>query len=753
MKRKKLAEGETTVGFGLKASPNELGTSGTDIVGGMFGEETLFELKGQRAAIAYDRMRRREAQVSMLLDAMLNPIVSGNWQFEVEDEADEMQLKMKELCEWNFRHGLVDGLKQHLREALTYVIFGYSVFEVVHATENVPALENQLVTFFKKLAFRKQSSIYRWHLEKKTGRLLSVEQQTVSDVSDNTLVNIPGEHLLVFTNKKEGDNYEGISALRPMFGAYSRKDLYLKLTAIGAEKNAIGTVVGTTPANKTATKEDADFEAVLAAWAENEVSYIKIPQGWSVDIKAGTFDPQKMVALLNFENEEMARAVVAGFLMLGAGGGGGSYSLGTDLSDFFLGGIQSYADAVCEVHNRKSLPALCQLNYGPQAKYPTLKCTGINDKAGEELAKVVTMLIGAKGITPDSKLEDFLRAQYKLPKQDEATARQPEQKDAFGNPIPKDPGADPAEDPEDPEDPEDEPPTPPKKPTPEELGEKRIKFGEGYKKNFDSGKAEAKAKMQAHLRLMADDLTAKLRRNWNAATDAQKINAGKDVAVSSKLVSDYKKDLRESLAKVSTVAIAQARKEAPAAAKDVKFGDYDKLNPLVKRAIETQLGLVTKTQVDDLTKMVLFQFSSSSSQSDIDAIVNDIESRVKPMLEGSTNAGMSLEAAAGDLTAHVVQNSRNSFFFAPEVLATIESFTFTNEDPVSEICQNLNGQTFLSTDPNAEQFYPPLHHNCKSRIVPNAPGEAQVTGISIVADSVEERARLEKQITLCDHNH
>ena len=39
-------------------------------------------------------------------------------------------------------------------------------------------------------------------------------------------------------------------------------------------------------------------------------------------------------------------------------------------------------------------------------------------------------------------------------------------------------------------------------------------------------------------------------------------------------------------------------------------------------------------------------------------------------------------------------------------------------------------------------------HNCKSRLVPNAPGEAKVTGIAINAPDTEERARLEKQITL-----
>jgi hypothetical protein len=151
-----------------------------------------------------------------------------------------------------------------------------------------------------------------------------------------------------------------------------------------------------------------------------------------------------------------------------------------------------------------------------------------------------------------------------------------------------------------------------------------------------------------------------------------------------------------------------------------------------------------------MQKVVLFQFASSAAaQTSVEGILLDVEEKLAPILEGSVGGGMSIDAAAGDLVAQVTQNSRNSFFFEPEVLEKIESFTFTNEDPVSEICQNLNGQTFSAIDPNAEQFYPPLHHNCKSRIVPNEKGDGpEITGIGITADSVEERARLEKQITL-----
>lgn len=814
-KRKKLAEysglggaspNEQAIDFGSKRSIKDIGSSGTDITGGYFNEESLKNLTGQKGAQTYEDMRRREAVVSMILGAIKNPIMGATFDFEIEDETDEMQLKMKQLCEWNFFHALEGGWKEFLVEAFTFVDKGFSLFEIVHKTDNVPQMAvvekpempempdaedpeeddseeeatseestdeetdtqsggaGPLVTFYHKFAFRKQTSIYRWKLEKKTGRLISIEQQTTGDTSEQSIVTIPGQFCLVFSNQKEGDNYEGISILRAIYGAYIRKDLYLRLTAIGAEKNAVGTAIGTTPAGKINAAEQARFEAVLEAYAGNESSYLVKPTGYEVEIQYGEFDPSKMVTLLNFEDEQMAKAVLATFLSLGSSGNSGSLAVGATLSNFFMQGIQIYADVFTDKINREAIPSLCMLNYGPQKCYPKLKCTGINDKAGKELAEIITSLISSQSIKPDDKLEDFLRMRYKLPKADPMTAREkaaplgtmpsPDGTCPVGTrldprtgkcvPTGKAPDA-PAED-------STAPGADAKKEAAVKQAEKKSLNLADYIKQFDKNKAATKEVMQSHLTVMAADLVKQLRKNYNDATDSQKVNAIKDVGVRAGMISKYKEELRGVLAETAAQAIAQARKEVPKAARDVKFAStYEKLNPLVRRAIEAQLGLVVETQTNDLTKIVLFQWSSSASSSDdVDAIANDVEERIKPVLEGSSNAGMSIEAASGDLTAQVTQNSRNEFFFAPDVLDTLESFTFFNEDPISEICQNLNGQTFSVSDPAAEQFYPPLHHNCKSRLVPNEKGSGEeITGIGIVADSTDERARLEKQITFC----
>ena len=319
----------------------QYGSSGTEIYGGQFSEEYLGELLGTRAADVYDKMRRSESQVAMLLNAIYNPIKSANWDIEAANQSDPMALKQAEFIKYQLLENMPRGFQGFLQEALSFIPFGYSVFEIVHNAvpfHPVWGTHNGLAA----LGFRQQKTIQRWKLEKKTGKLIAIEQIINNDISKNAV--IPGKFLMVFSLSREGDNYEGISALRPMYGAWKRKQLYLKLAAIGVEKYAYGIPTGTVPPGKEKTPEFTAFVETMRAYVANEKSFLVKPQGWDIQIIKEAFDADKIVRLLQFENTEMINAMVANFLALGTGGNGGAYALGQDLSDFFLGGIKSYAD-------------------------------------------------------------------------------------------------------------------------------------------------------------------------------------------------------------------------------------------------------------------------------------------------------------------------------------------------------------------------------------------------------------------------
>lgn len=745
---------------GAKVQYEAVGSSGTEIYAGYFSEEYLATLHGKEAAEVWDKMRRSESQVAMLMNAIMNPIKAADWSIEPYKQEPEY-IKHAELMKSILFDGIdFDAFKQ---ESLSLIIFGFSAFEPVHCIVfNHP----EFGTFngLKALAFRSQKTIESWKLEKKTGKILWIEQIAQGDIGEQA-VRIPGEFLLVFSNNKEGDNYEGISALRAMYGAYIRKQLYLKLTAIGVEKNAVGTPIGTVPASTFTDEDFKKFTEVLKAYTSHEKAYITVAEGWKVEIQKVDFDADKMVTLLTFENTEMINAVVANFLALGTNGGGGAFALSTDLSDFFTTGIQSYADIITGGVNRKLIPDLVKLNFGPQAGYPKLKVSGISDKAGKELADVVRTLTDAQAIKPDMPLEEFLRRQYKMPKADVATSRDVDPPNSFGAKFSEKKLGGPGSGPQGGNHngfrthqsssgwkalhPEGYTIGPFKSEDAlkshidkfyADKGPRNATLGEPKKNAFvdmiDQNKEDVKVVMQDGLTAMGDDLKKKLKVRFDAAlTDGAKVTAASKVEIDPELISDYEIKIRNAIAKPAALALRQAANESTnqlgetllesiklAAPKGAGF--YNALPPVVKRIVETQAALLAASQPADIEKIVTFQYSSSNSGVDnYLEIESDIDEALKKTINGGSNSrGMSVDAAAGDVVAHVANQARTAYFFDPEVLNEIESFTFENNDPVSVCCKFFDGTTFAADDPRVGEFTPPLHHNCKSRMKANLKG-------------------------------
>lgn len=683
--------------FSTEAKKNKvaIGNSGTEIYGGVFSEEYLSKLQSTEAAKEYDKMRRSEPQIAMLLNAVKNPIKAATWSIEsAGDEAD--QRKHAELIESILKKQI--NWEKFLHEALTFIDFGHSVFEVVH---NIVSNNKKFGAFngLAQLGFRAQKSLYYWQLKKETGEIEHIEQWTMSDVGVTSRSLIPGEFCLVFSLQQEGDNYEGISALRPLYGPYVRKNLYQRLNAIGIEKYAIGTPIGTLPEGMDAKSPDYEqFKNVLRAYTSHETAFIIVPHGYEIDVKKGDFDASKIKEVILLENTEMVNAFVANFLALGMNGNGGAFALGSDLSDFFLSGIQQFANIICGQLNRKLIPDLVKMNFGEQEAYPEIKCTGINDKAGKELAEVVSSLVGSKTLTPDMKLEEFLRKSYDLPKADESTRA----------PVAPAPVA-------------------PTMQFAEPMSSK------DWKKKFKDNQDEISTAMKSGLKTIFEDLKKQIKSKYEAASPADKIKVPQQVET--KGATSYQATIKELLAKTAFRATKDASKEVPKSvrlsekflklADEPRGGYYAALPANIRKLIDAQSYLISSTQIADLEKMVFFQFVSSANSTDsIDTILNDIDERVLKVLDGDSNAGMSLDTAAANAVAETENQARLEFFFEPDVLDTIESFTFTNEDPISEICQELAGQTFAVGDPDLDRYSPPLHHNCKSRLVPNLKGDS-----------------------------
>jgi hypothetical protein len=450
----------------------EVGSSGTALYSGYFAEEYLADLVGRPAADIYDKMRRNDGDVKMVMLAIKGLLMKATCEVEPASK-DAKHVKQAEHVEHMLFHDHEKDWAETKEEALSFTEFGFFLFEYTHKVVHSHPKFGTYVGL-KKLGWRSPRTIERWNLNP-DGSLKSVTQYAFGDLSRT--IDIPAENLLHGAIGKEGDNYEGVSLLRAAYGAWWRKQLYLKLMAIGAEKNAVPTPVLKVPSGAT-VDDRATAKEALELYSSNESNYLMLPSGWDFDKLPSSFDPEKMKVCLDYEGTQIARAVLMQFLMLGTGSSSGSWALSTDLSDFALSALEYLADRFASPFNKKLIPELVRLNYGPQDAYPKLKFSGISDKAGKELSELLKNYVDSGVVEPDDELEEHVRKRNGFPKK--GTPR-----DKAADPAEVDPKADPSADPgadpdpkakakppaAEPEPEEKEKPAPPAKPGKKKLAE------------------------------------------------------------------------------------------------------------------------------------------------------------------------------------------------------------------------------------------------------------------------------------------
>ena len=407
------------------------GTSGTEVFAGMFDEEYLDTLRNTDRADCFDKMRRSDSQVKMLTSAIKNPIRTSTKEINTASDSVEHK-KHAELCKQVMFRDI--KFNKFLSESLTLIDFGHAVFEKVHkvhVNKKITDDDGNLVLNsyigFKKLGWRSPRTIDNWNFNKEK-EFESITQQVDGDLS--VYIDIPKEVLIIMSIESEGDNLEGISLLRPLFGNYYRKNVYLKLNAIGIEKS-MPIPTAEVPVGHENSEQFDNLVDALEDFTTHQKNYLIYPVGWNVNLSNGTaYDPSKVEQSVDNEDRRMAKAFLANFLELGMGGG--AFALSNDLSDFFLSGLM-YIKNIIKEEIDELLKELVILNFGEQDKYPTFEFSGISDKAGEEFAKMLDLLIKNKVIIPDDNLEDHIRKRIGITPKSDNGQRKAEEQGQFSN--------------------------------------------------------------------------------------------------------------------------------------------------------------------------------------------------------------------------------------------------------------------------------------------------------------------------------
>lgn len=279
----------------------------------------------------YEEMRSSDASIGAVLLAAELPIRATKWRINPGRTNGEITPQDEEIAEF-ISNCLFDYLEDgsfddFLRQSLTMLPFGFSVFEKVYKIKG-----DKIV--LRKLAQRLQASIYKWETEDKQAGI--TQKLFWDDSKKQDTVSIPKQYLVIFSFRREGDNYEGRSILRTAYKHWYIKDSLYKIDAVKHERLGIGIPVITLP--KGASDDDKkEAETILENLRGTEQTYVVLPSpDWKIefmDLKGGAAaDASKSIA---HHDRQISKSILAQFIDLGAESSGGSYALSEDQSSLF----------------------------------------------------------------------------------------------------------------------------------------------------------------------------------------------------------------------------------------------------------------------------------------------------------------------------------------------------------------------------------------------------------------------------------
>ncbi|OLT47773.1 hypothetical protein BJF87_21395 [Gordonia sp. CNJ-863] len=382
----------------------EFGDSGVAIFSGIISDsdEYISTLRGPALMRTIEEMRRGDATVKAGLIAAKAPLIAADWYAQAAGE-ERVDLETKALTDYTMVK-VLHWKQRLLPEILTMLDFGFSVFEIVVDWVEFNGKEYLVPV---KAAYRKQTTIQSWETaDKKPG----IQQLTAA----GKIVSIPDEKMASFTFQQEGDNWQGLSILRPAYGSWYYKKNLERIEALQQERQGLGVVKIKHPRSASDTMKQTARNAARNIRA-NEQAYIEEPEGWEIefmDMKANTVaDPTKAIAR---HDRSILKSMQVQYLDIGASESSGSYSASDTQKELLQQTNQALGSQIAARINEKLVKLIVDLNF-TNADYPEWTCGEIAKSNVKEFAEVYKTLTDAKAITPSDADEDHIRTMLDLP--------------------------------------------------------------------------------------------------------------------------------------------------------------------------------------------------------------------------------------------------------------------------------------------------------------------------------------------------
>ena len=665
------------------------GSSGTEIYAGHLREEYLGELldSSYRYDI-FDRMERSDSTIAMCLRAFEDTLLSSRWTYAPKEGYEEEDPDVIEQID--FMESIFDSpkIREFLNNAVSFGKHGYCLFERVFS----PVEKGGKVYLAPKFKLLSPRTIDRW-ITDSDGKFLGIYQQSSND--DPHYGFIPVDRLVHFANRKRGNNFEGISLIRPCYGPFIRKNTNYDNIAVGNRLMALPFLkIYDNSVGKLDKEQVKLFSNRLASRYDEDrvMMHLFFPKGVTAEELKQQFDPMKLYACNGEEDVQIIRSFCANFLMLGKGAG--SYALGNTLAKFFTRSIENNAKDIDILLDKDLVNKCIEINFGKDKEVKIhIEHSEISKEGGKEFATAISALLSSGGISHDEKLEGHLRRRYELPEiyEDE------NEEDTFDIPIKEDEEINQEIDEENNE------------------GQRTMRLSRSSftdqaqrsVKRIEILTKQFQTLYETETLPLIDKKINILRKHFKKNKGTQKLFSIKpgDLSIGTR-------DIESVLYKLSGATWARETQDIEAIFDREKkiIQNLDPSPSQAARMLKTIIATDVKGLMDIIDNVLVMEFwriaETAEGELAVTATLTDVA--VKKLKTIAPKK-------ASVVPSKTVSNARRSAFIKEG--GKIVSYTLINPSPKTKICQYLAGKTVNIE--NYRQYQTPLHYNCKSVWSPN----------------------------------
>ncbi len=396
----------------------ELGVSNRSSWGSVVYVEDDPSLRGMSGIRTFDKMRRTDPTGIAMYGALSLPIRKVAWSCKAGGDGplDEWAAEFA----WECFEDMSLPFSDVISDVCLIFPFGWAFFEMVLKRRkgrrgNPKSQYDDGLIGFKKIALRPQSSLAGWD-RADDGDVKGMKQYN----KRGRVVDIGLDRSLLFRTSREGDDPEGFSVYRPAVRPWKYRRKLERVEGIGLYRRWAGFPTITLPDGATSRFDVADgeisdeqrAEELVQAIYEDRMMGAYLPAGWVLGLGGpeGAVDATMGETIVR-KDSEMARAILAQFLLLGLRSVG-TQALADTLLESFMLSVEAYLESIRQEFNRYAIPYLFNHNMvSGDITLPELVHTSPRSLDLTIVSRYLGVLAGRGMVTSeDESTENFLRS-------------------------------------------------------------------------------------------------------------------------------------------------------------------------------------------------------------------------------------------------------------------------------------------------------------------------------------------------------